>query len=340
MNLRKFASKIYRKSEYVLKVNISALIRNLTLKSNGSIVITFEANSAVDGTGAQLQRLISVYAFAKYFGFKYEHSGIKQVSVHALDPFQTEELYIQYLEELNAFIQFSNMEKRLSLVSEFQNYKIKFWKFMFLLLKNRLRPNLQKFSVLEPYPITEFSPGALPSIRNVVAINSRRATSVPHPYIALHYRQGVGGFVLYPGQNISRETPLIQFEEVLKGIINNSPSPAALSLVILTDAPTSITYYEPPLDQQHLWIGTPGFTDGKMEIQPLDFEYLSQRFDLPIKVIRGGNPLDAIEIMAEAEYLLMGKSSLSYVAGLLNKSGKIYSPRNFWHRPLPGWRKF
>ena len=83
MNLRKFASKIYRKSEYVLKVNISALIRNLTLKSNGSIVITFEANSAVDGTGAQLQRLISVYAFAKYFGFKYEHSGIKQVSVHA-----------------------------------------------------------------------------------------------------------------------------------------------------------------------------------------------------------------------------------------------------------------
>jgi len=77
-----------------------------------------------------------------------------------------------------------------------------------------------------------------------------------------------------------------------------------------------------------------------MTIQPLDFDYLTRKFNVHVEVIRGGNPLVAIEVMAKSDYLLMGKSSLSYVGALLNKSGKVYSPRDFWHKPLPGWRKF
>jgi len=340
MKLRRIASKIYRKFEYLIKRCVSSLIRALTLKSNKSITLTFDADSAVDGTGAQLQRLISVYALARYFGFKYEHTEIKQVSVHPLDPFQTKELYSQYLKELNAFIRFSRVEELSSFGLKSQSYTIEFWSFMMLLLKNSFSSKSKKFSVLEPYPVTEFSPSALLSIRDECELIRHNSNGFKKPYIALHYRQGVGGFVLYPGQNISRETPLVEFEEVIESILSEAPDRSLISLVVLTDAPTSVTYYEPPQDQQHLWVGTPGYFEGKMTIQPLDFEYLTRKFNVHIEVIRGGNPLVAIEVMAKSDYLLMGKSSLSYVGALLNKSGKVYSPRDFWHRPLPGWRKF
>jgi hypothetical protein len=50
----------------------------------------------------------------------------------------------------------------------------------------------------------------------------------------------------------------------------------------------------------------------------------------------GGDPLDALNSMIHADVLMMAKSSLSYVAGLLNKRGLvIHEP--YWHAPVSGW---
>ena len=52
----------------------------------------------------------------------------------------------------------------------------------------------------------------------------------------------------------------------------------------------------------------------------------------------GGNPLTAIKFMSESDYLIMGRSSLSYVAAILNKEGVIYYPPKFWHPPMSHWK--
>jgi hypothetical protein len=156
----------------------------------------------------------------------------------------------------------------------------------------------------------------------------------------IHYRQGVGGFVTYPGQNTSRETSLVKFEEAILSILDKAGQNSIKSIVVLTDAPKDVTFYRPPTDQQILWEGTPGYVNGMMTIQPLNFASLSEKFDLPIEIYRGGNPLDAVSIMAESDFLLMSKSSLSYLGGLFNRAGKVYSVKNFWHRPLPRWEVF
>ena len=75
-----------------------------------------------------------------------------------------------------------------------------------------------------------------------------------------------------------------------------------------------------------------------MTIKPANFELLESFSTLPLQIIRGGNPLDAIKLMASADFLIIGKSSLSFVGGLLNRKGQVYSPEDFWHRPLKGWR--
>lgn len=46
-------------------------------------------------------------------------------------------------------------------------------------------------------------------------------------------------------------------------------------------------------------------------------------------------PFAAVSHMAQAQVLLMAKSSLSYVAGLVS-SGEVYYP-NFWHPPMQDW---
>jgi hypothetical protein len=338
--MRKYLSKFYRSAEYLLKTFIIVSVRKLTFKSNASLTLTFDSSRCVDGTGAQLQRMISIYALAKYFGFAYLHSDIKQISIHPLDPFQTDELYQSYLSELNDFIVLNHVIESTHTSTALDRYDIHFWRFISLLLRNRLRMEAITLSVLEPYSVTEFRPAILDTVRNDISIRHKTSTGLEQPYIVIHYRQGVGGFALYPGQNIARETPLAQFEGALYSIFSDLRSVAFKKLVVLTDAPTEITHYRPPVNQQQLWEGTPGYSAGVMTIQPINFDDLARKFDIPVEIIRGGNPLDAIEIMARSEFLFMSKSSLSYLGGYLNKQGFIYCPYDFWHRPLPGWKGF
>jgi hypothetical protein len=178
------------------------------------------------------------------------------------------------------------------------------------------------------------------SIRGQIHLATRDVPEFSHPTVALHYRQGVGGFALYPGQNVPRETSLTQFEQALLSIAKEVGPKSIESIIVLTDAPTDVTFYRPPIKQQILWEGTPGYSNGVLTIQPTDFDKLSEKFDLPVHVIRGGNPLDAIYLMANSDYLLMSKSSLSYLGGIFNNNGEVYFPKNFWHRPLTKWRIF
>jgi hypothetical protein len=338
--IRKILSRVYRGAEYSLKNCVIIFVRRLTYKSNSSMSVTFDSGQAVDGTGAQLQRMISVYALANYFGFHYVHSEIKQVSVHAFDPFQTEELYEKYLVEMNHFIQFNEISHTQQDSIVFTTYRVFFWKFMVLLVRNRFKNRPLYLALLDPYPITEFRSQIMDLIRSQIRLTTRDVPKYSHPTVVIHYRQGVGGFALYPGQNVPRETSLAQFERALLSVTNESGPKSIESIIVLTDAPTDVTFYRPPTHQQILWEGTPGYSNGVITIQPIDFGELSEKFDLPIHVIRGGNPLDAIYLMANSDYLLMGKSSLSYLGGIFNNIGEVYFPKNFWHRPLSKWRVF
>jgi len=337
INFRKFGSRILRYFEFVIKSKVIILLQVLSFKTNSSIHVRFDASAAKDGTGAQLQRQLSIYALSNYFGFSYSHAEIEQVAVHALDPFQTDILYRDYLDELNSFIRYPKRSDGADVESKFLRIDLLFWNFLLLLLRNRVRQSSRFISILDPYPITEFCPTSIFSIRSSLKVHHKNLNKLDHPYLALHYRQGVGGFAIYPGQNISRETSLSQIEPLIESIIRTEPK---LNIVVLTDAPASPTYFKPMSLQQTLWEDTPGYRDGLMTIKPKAFDHLSTKFGVPVQVIRGGNPLEAIEMMAQADYLIMGKSSLSFFGGVLNLSGQVYYPRNFWHRPMAHWQSF
>lgn len=339
ITLRRIVKKPLRRIEFEVKSRIALLLRIAFLKVKPQIYVTFDTSKSVDGTGAQLQRQATVMALAKYFDFTFINSDFKQVSVHPLDPFQSEREYAKYLERLSKFLKADGSSSSPAEIPPPVSMQVTFRSLILECLMQALRGKRRNFLIFEPYPVTEFCPGIMDGLKLQSNENFEQELSKEVCKLIIHYRQGVGGFALYPGQNIPREIPLNKFVSRAQTIARELPSHIVLQITVMTDAPEIETVFTPPATQLSLWEGTPGFSNGVMTIKPTKFDELERLSKFPLRVLRGGNPLDTILEMASANVLLIGKSSLSYTAGLLNRQGQIYYPKDFWHKPLMNWKE-
>jgi hypothetical protein len=337
---------IARKSYFILTRLLKVLILRFSHSAIRRLVknlyISYDSGAAVDGTGAQLQRLISVAALSNFFGLNYLPSKIENFSVHALDPFQSDKDYLDQLVRLNQFLTFPNIFSigPESAIEKVYISKLTIRKFLFEIFKQILKPSPRTLVVLEVYPVSEFCPGVFTDFGVRISEGLQPVGNVDGHHLVVHYRQGVGGNVIYPGQKIPRQIEFNKIVDVISDLIRSKTANPISQITILTDAPNTISFYTPPENQRVLWEGTPGYSDGIMTIQPMDFSELHALTNLPLLVIRGGNPLDAIKVMAVSDVLIMSKSSLSYVGALLNTKGIVYCPRSFWHNPLGSWVKY
>jgi hypothetical protein len=196
-----------------------------------------------------------------------------------------------------------------------------------------------QLNVVEPYPITDSYPNIASRTSQVFPGWEKFANLLvrgfQRPFVSIHYRQGVGGAVLYPGQKIPRELPPSYFYKKLKELFDGYELSPLVHL--FTDAPVDNITYKPDAQQHGHWDGTPGFIDGVMEIKGNDLYRFFKERNIEVQVHIGGNPLDAIAIMSKSDYLITSRSSLSYVAGLLNTSGTIVAPDRFWHPSPSAW---
>ena len=65
------------------------------------VYLSYDSKSNEDGTGAQLARILGVYAVSREFRLGYIHSPISNLLSHPLDPFQNDIQKAEYLERLN-----------------------------------------------------------------------------------------------------------------------------------------------------------------------------------------------------------------------------------------------
>ncbi len=54
---------------------------------------------------------------------------------------------------------------------------------------------------------------------------------------------------------------------------------------------------------------------------------------------QNNDPLSSLIAMANSDYLILSKSSFAFVAGILNKKGRVTSPL-YWNHPLSTWNNF
>ena len=335
----KSSARKLRKTLYFIGTRVLLLIARGVLRfSRTRLVLSNDTHSKVDGAGAQIQRLLSLYSLSKEIKVGFLRQPFVDVSVHPLDPFQDDRSKADFVAQMNHLFELVE-DCPVSESSRFSLQALNVWtllKFSLLCLRSRSPIVL---SVVEAYPITDHYPdiayGVVDSLPNWKVYADSRAQALQRPLIAIHYRQGVGGLVLYPGQKIPRELPPSYFySQLINAFVDYDKN---LTVHLFTDAPLDDMVYEPDVQQREHWESTPGFEKGLMQIQGNNLEAYFRDRKIDIAVHRGGNPLDAIAIMSKSDYLITSRSSLSYVAGLLNTSGSVVAADQFWHPSPTPW---
>lgn len=294
------------------------------------IYLKYNSNYSFDGLGAQLQRILTTKALCKKYRFNFLNSSISNIQIHPLDGITTPKDYNIFIKKINSKFdlfdedlstRFSIETNSLTIRALIKSICLVFW-------------NNQSVVVnfLEPYPISNFIKLAHSDFDIDSEFFKSKVSRKYKNSIVIHFRSGMGNFAIYPGQKIPRELPTKYFLNILKMI----PGSLSNEIIILTDAPRTYLEFSPPKNQLHLWKNYPGFERGKASIKPAK---LSEAFkDYNVSIISGGSALIALEIMASAKYLVMSRSSLSYVGAVLNQSNNIYFPPNFWHPKIKGWK--
>jgi hypothetical protein len=328
---------------FISKVAIRTFIQIVKFLINHSgvnIALTNDVGSKIDGIGAQLQRLLSIVALCDYIEIPFFREEFVDVSVHPLDSFQDSISKRNFINKVNFLFQYNanfvDLPKTLVTV-EVPNLNI--YNLFKITLFGIFRQKNILIKTVEPYAITnhynDICVNVIKYFPNWNKYVENLENSVRSDVIYLHFRQGVGGLVVYPGQKISREMPLDYYFSKINQITLKSPN--LQKIYIFTDAPQEDLKFSPKNNQKVHWEGTPGFVEGNLYVRGNDLRKSFQSKGLGVEVVSGGDPIEAIAIMSQASYLITSRSSLSYVAGLLNRSGSVYYPDNFWHPKPSTW---
>lgn len=299
--------------------------------------LTYDNKASFDGTGAQIQRILGVYAICKRFDIPYLHSGINELIITPLDPFQTEFELGEYLERVNQYFDFPSdigavCDRR---VSKLQNLT----KLKLLEMRARNKMHLgekELIAVANPFQILN----QIPEIYGLAARSVKHLDSESDSKkIVLHYRRGSNTLDILPGESKPRGLSNEWYLRTLrKYVAHYQQLGIDFSVEIYTDMPKSSFTYVPNDFQSHLWSYEPRFKDGAVEMLGEDIKStVFAEFAEGLIVHHGGDPLQGLIDMSTADILITSRSSYSYVGGLLNQSGKIIIPPGFWHSKLDSW---
>jgi hypothetical protein len=312
------------------------LARFLGGRENHSISISFDSDLAEDGLGAQLQRQFSLKALAYFLRIAYVPTLLKQIAIHPLDDFKNANQMQDFLHATNDLFGFVIQD--VSQYSKIAHIRIlTIWNLTKFILLARISNRHIHLRVLEAYSLVDVEPKMYSDSLEKFELNLDSLDincKFLETDICIHYRQGVGGNTIYPGQSISRELN----PQYFIGILNRLETEGK-TITVFTDAPEQDIEFTPDITQEHLWVGTPGFRNGKVKIKALNLKAIFTQSGYEVNVVSGGDLLETLLTFVNCETLLMSRSSLSYVAALLNANANIYFPPNFWHPPLEHWTR-
>jgi hypothetical protein len=301
------------------------------------VAFTYDNGASFDGTGAQIQRILGIYAICKRYNIPYVHSGIGELIITPLDPFQTEAELKEYTERVNNYFTLPSnlwLEEGQSLLKLQTLTKSKVFGAR---VRNKTRMGRRTlFAVANPFQILN----RMPNIYTLAAgdlVREKRISAKKN--LILHYRRGSNTLDILPGESASRGLSNEWYIKTLRKYVNfYQDNSTDFNIKIYTDMPKSTFTYRPKDFQSHLWSYEPRYKEGEIEIVGEDIKNtLFAEFGADLTVYHGGDPLQGIIEMSEADILITSRSSYSYVGGLLNRTGKVIMPPEFWHRKLDSW---
>ena len=303
--------------------------------------IKYEAEKWSDGAGAQLQRIAAVYSLSQEFGLNYIHQEILHIESNPGDGFETLESKRDFIRKLNENFRITHVNCPKPHITTHLKYrkimKFRFGArvyFFFAGLRTIFSAKHFLYVCDNPYPILENYPNIYQHFTNRFGKEDRSKEKCIQ--VQMHVRGSKNGNELMS----TRQVDLNWYVDILK-YINSTLKLLDLKyrVIIHTDAPLEAVNWE-PLDisvaTEQFWKSANAMNhERKISLTPIDFqkEFI---FVENLEVVRDIDPVQAWEMMSEADVLILGRSSFSIVAGLINNHSVTITP-TYRHKFPSGW---
>lgn len=303
--------------------------------------IKYDAEKWSDGAGAQIQRIAAIYSISQEFKLNYIHQDILHIESNPGDGFESLKSKTEFISKLNRKFRISS-----NICS--RTHSIKTLKYR-RIMKYRLTARLYFISVAffsflsgkhflykceNPYPIIENYPNIYRHFTHRLGTNERSSEKTIE--IQMHIRSNKSGNALME----SRSVEISWYVDILK-FIDDLLLNLGLKyrVTIHTDAPLEQINWK-PLDlsaaTEKFWKSADVMQEDRgILLNPIDFKN-EFKFVEKLEVVRNIDPVQAWEMMSMADVLILGRSSFSFVAGLVNNHGIIIAP-TFRHKFPGGW---
>ena len=304
--------------------------------------VTYDNQAVMDGVGAQLQRIVSVFGVSKKAKVGYLHSGLKEFG---LEPFLSKtilerEAEIDHWNQL--FISDLVVFNKLPTDRLINPKRISIFRLRVLCFFSRFSRFRVVCQLAEPRLISDKYPECLLNTPDMLSPKvARIIAEAPQTEftIVVHIRQGV----LVLSQFKDRLLPLSSYEKILQHLVpflerTNTKYKILIprengqgNRIPATDSKVTESIALDPKNK-NLDFTKDGYVtliheEPSIEITPI----LSQAIWLPEE-----SSYSDFCRMIQADLLIVSKSSFSFVAGLFNgESIKIYTP--FWHTAPISW---
>lgn len=265
--------------------------------------VYFTIEGKIDGFGSQLHACFSLIAYCDYRGYNYVHTPMYRMH-------HNDEKRKDFPQYMNNFI---NFESKYKTINDLTNYE-----------KTKIQPVKEGMFVHGSYhPEFFYNESVLAKIRDIYYSTPKPDVKKELNYddkavnIAVHIRRGDVDAKKYPTRFTANSVYIDLITKILKS--------------------SQLQQLRQPQSQPEKQVAIHIFSQGKDD----DFKDIVEKFpELNIGLHINTNIQTTFHGMVSADMLVLGKSSYSYCAALLNKNITVANLiTNWWHKPLKQWIK-
>jgi hypothetical protein len=279
--------------------------------------LTYHNEGLTDGAGAQLQRILSLYLVAKFYGVKYFHRGIQTLSYQGAQCLEQNKPEPGREEKYNSLFQLPSDPRPPTFDHMFQVLDIQ----ESIILQAKADSKNILFVVQFAGTLVDSKPELL--CQPIPIPWAVRTLSKRPLQVVVHIRRGEL-FVV----DSSRMLPNSYYVECMRALQKILAVPYEFH--IYTEQLTKPTLITP---EHH---GICSRISEPITVSPEDnhLEDFAEFKDAIWHI--NTDPVGTLQALCKADILLASRSSFSYVAGILNKHGIILF-HTFWHSLAPSW---
>lgn len=303
------------------------------------LLITYDNETMQDGLGSQALRLLGIFSIAKVLGIGYQHSPIVSLAEEYSHRLKNDSDETDLLREVNNFFLFPSRIFNPKVNEVLVMREIEFLPLLKLKARYLFSRKVVLLRLLLPFKITDRNPLIyMFGIRYLRRLQSRLL--LQNDTTVVHVRRGYGYLYSDPATFRPRHLPYEYYSAALEVVRKKFFKDREFNVIVHTDLSPVDINFRPHKPQTSDWV-----------LQFSGVEAQSNGLDLPginleEKVRFPKNSLVEIQYCSEfmqtfldmcnCRVLIQSKSSLSYLAGLLNR-GTVIWPSSHGHAKYPSW---